>query len=412
VTTDTATDITSRSPQDLRDRMVKTLTEGGSIRTPEIARALATVPREKFAPEATLEQAYAPYDTVTTKRGPDGRSTSTLSAPYLQAEMLDFASLAMGDRVLEVGSGGYNAALIAELVGAKRVVTMDIDPDVTERVARVLYATGYGDVTVVLGDAMTAADDLGLFDVVLVTVGCRDAPWAHLLKPGGRLIVPIRFATVTRCITFTRSADGTHLIGSRPTLCGFVPARGAAGYPDEEVLLADGAVRLSVEGGSLAFDAPELEAALAGPPAEEWTGVLIGASLPFADLNLWVATVEGTTHGQIWRDQNRDTGIKSSGVWYCPILAEPDSFSYLALRKVDPAPDGGTQWEFGVYGHGRHRDELTSRLADHVKVWDRDRRHGPEPTFTLWPADAQVPAPAVGRIFATGSTQLRLSWSL
>ena len=39
-----------------------------------------------------------------------------------------------GVRVLEIGSGGYNAELVGELVGERgQVTTVDIDPDVTER---------------------------------------------------------------------------------------------------------------------------------------------------------------------------------------------------------------------------------------------------------------------------------------
>jgi protein-L-isoaspartate O-methyltransferase len=44
--------------------------------------------------------------------------------------------------VLEVGSGGYNAALIAEIVGPEgAVVTVDINPWVTERASRFLAET-------------------------------------------------------------------------------------------------------------------------------------------------------------------------------------------------------------------------------------------------------------------------------
>jgi protein-L-isoaspartate(D-aspartate) O-methyltransferase len=42
-------------------------------------------------------------------------------------------------RVLEIGSGGYNAALIAELVGPDgEVTTVDIDPFVVDRAQRYL----------------------------------------------------------------------------------------------------------------------------------------------------------------------------------------------------------------------------------------------------------------------------------
>lgn len=42
---------------------------------------------------------------------------SSISAPWLQVVMLEQAGLRGGLRILEIGSGGYNAALLAELVG-------------------------------------------------------------------------------------------------------------------------------------------------------------------------------------------------------------------------------------------------------------------------------------------------------
>ncbi|TMR23427.1 methyltransferase domain-containing protein [Nonomuraea turkmeniaca] len=81
-------------------------------------------------------------------------------------------------------SGGYNAALIAELVGPDGlVISVDIDPFVTERANRFLAETGYPHVKVVLGDAEHAADELGPFDVILVTIGAWDCPWAACWRP-------------------------------------------------------------------------------------------------------------------------------------------------------------------------------------------------------------------------------------
>ncbi|MBE1584379.1 hypothetical protein ACFPOI_30370 [Nonomuraea angiospora] len=125
MTTDT---LPSESPDRLRADMVAELKEGAWIRSPHAEAALAKVPREKFAPEApSIAAAYSPMDTVVTKRDASGKATSSVSAPWLQAEMLEAAQLTRGARVLEIGSGGYNAALIAEIVGPEGlVVTVDI----------------------------------------------------------------------------------------------------------------------------------------------------------------------------------------------------------------------------------------------------------------------------------------------
>jgi protein-L-isoaspartate(D-aspartate) O-methyltransferase len=61
----------------------------------------------------------------------DGRPISSSSQPAIMAIMLEQLALQPGQRVLEIGAGtGYNAALIAEIVGKDgRVVAIDIDQD-------------------------------------------------------------------------------------------------------------------------------------------------------------------------------------------------------------------------------------------------------------------------------------------
>jgi len=81
-----------------------------------------------------------------------------------------------GMRVLEVGSGGFNAALLAEVTGpGGRVISIDIDPDVTARATEGLRAAGYSDtVEVVTGDGWCAVDSPGSFDAIIVTAASWD----------------------------------------------------------------------------------------------------------------------------------------------------------------------------------------------------------------------------------------------
>lgn len=79
-----------------------------------------------------------------TKRDEHGIPISSVSASQIQAMMLEQARLRPGMRVLEMGSGGYNSALIAELVGDEgEVVTVDIDADVVGRARACRVAAGY-----------------------------------------------------------------------------------------------------------------------------------------------------------------------------------------------------------------------------------------------------------------------------
>ena len=69
--------------QDLNEQLVA----AGRLTSPAWRAAFEAVPRHLFAPDVPVEQAYA-NDTVRTKRDGDGVTTSSVSAPWLQAVML------------------------------------------------------------------------------------------------------------------------------------------------------------------------------------------------------------------------------------------------------------------------------------------------------------------------------------
>jgi protein-L-isoaspartate(D-aspartate) O-methyltransferase len=135
----------------LRDRLADELLADGTIESKEVEAAFRAVPRHLFAPGATLEEAYAPDQVVAKRQDKHDVTISSVSAPQIQALMLEQAALGPGMKVLEIGSGGYNAALMAELVGPDgEVTTIDIDPEVTDRASRCLDEAGYSRVNVVL----------------------------------------------------------------------------------------------------------------------------------------------------------------------------------------------------------------------------------------------------------------------
>src|SRR5690606_3633947 len=110
----------------LRSQLVEQLRASGAVRTERVGDAVRAVARHVFVPGVALEAAYA-NDAVVTKRDGRGVALSSVSAPRLVAMMLEQLRVQPGHRVLEIGSGGYNAALLAELVGpAGSVTTVDI----------------------------------------------------------------------------------------------------------------------------------------------------------------------------------------------------------------------------------------------------------------------------------------------
>src|SRR5262249_32640644 len=151
--------------------------------------ALRRMPRHLFTPGEPLETAYL-NDSVITRVDEHGNPLSSVSAPTVVAMMLGQLDVRPGQNVLEIGSGGYDAALLRELVGPDgSVTTLDIDPGVVERACGCLEAAGYPDVRVLLADGEFGAAAYGPFDRIIVTAGAWDIPraWVDQLVDGGRL---------------------------------------------------------------------------------------------------------------------------------------------------------------------------------------------------------------------------------
>lgn len=132
-----------------------------------------------------------------TRRDDDGNPSSSASQPSVVAMMLEALDLAPGMRVLEIGAGtGYNAALMAEMVGGVGLVTtIDIDADVVAQTRRLLARAGYGGIRVVAGDGALGDGESGPFDRIVATVGCSDVSWAWVdqLRPDGVLLLPLDY---------------------------------------------------------------------------------------------------------------------------------------------------------------------------------------------------------------------------
>ena len=116
-----------RSAEQLREAMTDGLIAEGWVTSPHVEAAFRAVPRHLFTPQGTpLETSYNGHTAPVLKKAPDGSNLSSVSGPWLQALMIAQAGIGPGMRVMEIGSGGYNAALLAEVTG-EHVVTVDID---------------------------------------------------------------------------------------------------------------------------------------------------------------------------------------------------------------------------------------------------------------------------------------------
>lgn len=391
----------------LRDQVVDELIAGGTIVSKRVETAMRTVSRHLFAPEAGLDEAYQTYNAVVTKRDEHGIAVSSVSAPQIQAMMLEQAEIAPGMRVLEIGSGGYNAALIAELVGeAGQVVTVDIDPDVTARAERLLVDTGYSQVRVVLTDAEEGVPAHAPYDRILVTVGAWDIPpaWTDQLTDVGRIVVPLRMRGLTRSVAFQRADD--HLASTSALVCGFVPMQGAGAHR-EQLLLVRGTDEIGLRfDDGLPIDPGLLDNAVCAPRAEIWTGVRAGRQESIDTLQLYLATaLPGFCLMAV--DPDLDTGLVApSNKWFSLATVERDTFAYVTMRRMDD----DVSVEFGVHAFGPEGPALAESVATQVRAWDREQRGGTGPRIDVYPAgtpEEQLPA---GRVIDKEHCRVTLSW--
>jgi len=373
-----------------------------------VVAALRRVPRHLFTPDVPLTRAYEDTSSIVTKRNERGVSLSSVSVPFMVAGMVAQLDVRPGQSVLEIGSGGYQAALLRELVGPKgSVTTVDIDPAVAGRARACLDAAGYGDVRVLCADGDFGAPGHGPFDRIIVAVQGWDIPpaWTGQLASDGRLVVPLLLGGWSRTWELDRK-DG-YLVSRSVMRAGFVPMQGAGKYRKWSVKLDESGVRLWGEEPPRA-DGDALAGVLTTERSEVWTGVTIQQGELTTDPYLWLST----TPGLCWLKASKeavDRGLVAGGwILSIPALASGASLAYRAgMRPVDAE---GTALEFGAYGHGPRGAELAERLAEQIRVWDRDHRHGPDPVLTIHPAGTPASDLPSGTVFRKPHTTMVLSW--
>ncbi|WP_405088830.1 methyltransferase, FxLD system [Microbispora sp. NBC_01389] len=360
--------------ESLRNKLVDCLAadhraKGLDLR-PEVEAAMRTVPRELYTPGIPLEEAYENTAIITKRVGKE--SISSVSAPFLIAEMLGQAVDALGRmegrHVLEVGSGGYNASLLRELVGpAGSVTTVDIDPDVTGRAAACLEAAGYNDVVVVCADAEQPIEPGRRYDLIIVTAGAWDvAPaWCDQLTEDGVLVVPLRTFGMTRSWALRR--HGHRLVSYSHRQCGFVPMQGAGAHDMRYVDIGDG-VHLRLDEGQQ-IDPAVVAGLLTMPREEAWAGLSLPPRTVLADLDLWLATrlVREVQEFVVLSAQEAAVAsgiVAPSWRFGTPATLHDGTFAYRsALRWT------GRLFDLGAHAHGIEAVAAAGRMVEHMRAW-------------------------------------------
>ena len=160
----------------LQQQLIEHLKQSGALHDVRVEEAFRAVPRHLFLPDLPLSEVYR--DQAIPTKQIAGAYVSSSSQPAMMAIMLEQLDLRPGLRVLEIGAGtGYNAALLAYLVGEQRqVFTLDIDEDIVEGARIHLAAAGFARVRVICGDGGLGYPPAAPYDRIVLTVGSGDIP--------------------------------------------------------------------------------------------------------------------------------------------------------------------------------------------------------------------------------------------
>jgi protein-L-isoaspartate(D-aspartate) O-methyltransferase len=216
-----------------RERLVKEISH--YVQDENILNAFRKVPRHKFIGNF-FDRSYvdnkqiwtlvSPTDPrwmseiyanrpLTTSLDENNRPNVSSSQPDIMAKMLDSVKLRPGNRVLEIGTGtGYNAALLATIVGTENVVSIDINDSLLEVARERIECTVGSNVTVLHTDGRNLPDFLGGFDAIIAT-GSHDrveSSWIRALVEGGRILFNWNKSLTTVFLEAQKSGSG--LIGN------------------------------------------------------------------------------------------------------------------------------------------------------------------------------------------------------
>ena len=215
------------SPDELRQRLVEKLRADGVLRDLAVERALRTVPRHLFVPDVPLEHAYSDNAIPTHEEG--GLPISSASQPAIVAIMLQQLRVEPGMRVLEIGAGtGYNAALLAELVGPSgAVTTVDIGEEIAAEARGRLASAGYPRVAVIAADGAAGWPPNAPYDRIELSVGASDITpaWYEQLRIGGLVTLPLWLGISDASVALRKHAGA--LVSESLAPCGFMRLRGS-----------------------------------------------------------------------------------------------------------------------------------------------------------------------------------------
>ncbi|MCR8923248.1 protein-L-isoaspartate(D-aspartate) O-methyltransferase [Dasania sp. GY-MA-18] len=188
---------------------------------PRLIAALAQVPRQQFIGQGYQEQAYQNSPL------PIGYG-QTISQPYIVALMTQLLKPQPQHSVLEIGTGsGYQAAILAQLV--KQVYSIELIAPLAEQAKSKFIALAYTNIISKCANGCSGWPKHAPYDAIIITAAGSIPPaLVEQLKPGGRLVAPIKNADLSQdLITLDKNLKGEIKKQIRLAVS-FVPLQGLA----------------------------------------------------------------------------------------------------------------------------------------------------------------------------------------
>jgi protein-L-isoaspartate(D-aspartate) O-methyltransferase len=209
------------------ERMIQQQVIERGIRDERVINALRSVPRERFFPLDSRQEAYAD------RTAPIGHG-QTISTPHIVALMSHRLDVKPEHKVLELGTGsGYQTGVLARLAG--EVYTVErVKPLLDEAFER-LMDLGIRNVHYRHADGTLGWPEQAPFDRILITAGAPAVPRAMLLgqlKDGGLAVLPAGPEDDQMLVEVRRQGFDLNVADICP--CRFVKLIGKEGWKSEK----------------------------------------------------------------------------------------------------------------------------------------------------------------------------------
>jgi protein-L-isoaspartate(D-aspartate) O-methyltransferase len=208
-----------------KEQLIKYWLKSGIVKNKGIISAFKAIKREDFVLSEFRKEAYS--DTALPIL-----AGQTISQPTTVAGMLEALELKPGMNILEIGAGsGYNAALMAKIVGRKGIVyATEIIPGLVSFARENLKKAGIENVKLIDTDGSIGYLAGSPYDRIIVTAASPQIPEELIqqLKEGGILVIPVG-GELGQTLIKARKTKGK-LVKEELGEYIFVPLKGKYGY--------------------------------------------------------------------------------------------------------------------------------------------------------------------------------------